>query len=155
MSAILILFPKKIPAIKTNPSTIDFQPLQYSFKSFISKAAFNYSKLISHIAKQLASIGKHTIPHCMPKEIAFLSGTILLSIHISIHLFAYMHPDPVNPSNASTCAFCQQTFDYRTLPLFSPASFFSFYSTQWIYVIENALGEAEYVSAYLQSPEGT
>jgi len=75
----------------------------------------------------LASIGKHAILHCKPKEIAFLSGKILLSIHISIY------PSICSPMCIQIpsiyqrlCAFCQQTFDYRTLPLFSPCLFLLF-----------------------------
>lgn len=57
MSAILILFPKKIPAIKKNPSTIDFQPLQYSFNSFKGKAVLSCIQLQQVIKPHSKAIG--------------------------------------------------------------------------------------------------
>lgn len=66
-----------------------------------------------------------------------------------------MHPDPsIHQMLAHVISVSRPLI--TELSLFSlPAAFFSFYSTQWIYVIENALGEAESVSACLQLPQGT
>lgn len=77
---------------------------------------------LSQREKKLASIDKPTIPYCMTKEMfffSFLAQFCYISIYPSICRLQYMHPDPINPSNATTCDFCQQAFDYRT-SLFSP-----------------------------------